>query len=169
MTDRHTDTHTPIPLIGWAEWKTLTTILTTNIGASITWLCCQQPDNNLEKNMTTILTTNIHWCINYIISPLANRDPLPLASYRGKSEYNLNTFESYLRLIAYMYMKYIQIYLISTTKETDLGLIFCFHLKLCLTGKCLQSLLFESIKISPPGKTLPCVNSKLVPHTDEEK
>ena len=66
-------------------------------------------------------------------------------------------------------MKYIQIYLISTTKETDLGLIFCFHLKLCLTGKCLQSLLFESIKISPPGKTLSCVNSKLVPHTDKEK
>ena len=66
-------------------------------------------------------------------------------------------------------MNYIQIYLISTTKETDLRLLFCFHLKLCLTGKCLQSLLFESIKISPPGKTLPCVNSKLVPHADKEK
>ena len=44
-----------------------------------------------------------------------------------------------------------------------------FSSKTLFDGKCLQSLLFESIKISPPGKTLPCVNSKLVPHTDKEK
>ena len=155
---------------------------TANIGASITWFCCEQPENNFEEKNLDNNPYNQHWCINYMtllsttrqqswknhdnnpdnqhslvhqlhhITP-CQQGSLALSQLQGevriqsKHIWVLSTSDS-----IYVYMKYIQIYLISTTKEIDLRLLFCFHLKLCLTGNVYKVCCSKVSKYPPLAK-----------------
>ena len=93
---------------------------------------------------------NQHWCINYM-TLLPTGIPCPWSvtgEVRLQSKYIwiLSTSDSI------KYIKSIRVYLISTTKETDLRLLFCFHLKLCLTGNVYKVCCSKVSKYPPLAK-----------------
>ena len=144
---------------------------------------------NLDNN-----PYNQHWCINYMtllsttwqqswknhdnnpdnqhslvhqlhhITP-CQQGSLALCQLQGEVRIQ-STFESYLRRIAHEI--YTNIFDFNNKRNWSRAHLL-FSSKTLFDGEMFTKFVVRKYQNIPPGKTLPSVNSKLVPHTDKEK